>query len=79
MPGTGWPEPGGLLPREALSLVRKVAAEGIAGMEIVEVSPPYDHADTTALMGVRVVLDVLATLVLNGKVKTKTPPPIARA
>ena len=79
VPGTGWPEPGGLLPREALSLVRKVAAEGIAGMEIVEVSPPYDHADTTALMGVRVVLDVLATLVLNGKVKTKTPPPVARA
>ena len=77
--GTGWPEPGGFLPREALSLVRKVAAEGIAGMEIVEVSPPYDHADTTALMGVRVVLDVLATLVLNGKVKTKTPPPVARA
>jgi len=71
--GTGWPEPGGFLPREALSLVRKVAAEGIAGMEIVEVSPPYDHADTTALMGVRVVLDVLATLVKNGKVKTKTP------
>ena len=77
--GTGWPEPGGFLPREALSLVRKVAAVGIAGMEIVEVSPPYDHADTTALMGVRVVLDVLATLVLNGKVKTKTPPPVARA
>jgi agmatinase len=71
--GTGWPEPGGFLPREALSLVRKVAAEGIAGMEIVEVSPPYDHADTTALMGVRVVLDVLATLVRNGKVKTKQP------
>jgi agmatinase len=72
--GTGWPEPGGFLPREALSLVRKVAAEGIAGMEIVEVSPPYDHADTTALMGVRVVLDVLATLVRNGKVKTKAQP-----
>ncbi len=71
--GTGWPEPGGFLPREALSLVRKVASEGIAGMEIVEVSPPYDHADTTALMGVRVVLDVLATLVRNGKVKTRTP------
>jgi agmatinase len=69
--GTGWPEPGGFLPREALKLVRLVAAEGICGMEVVEVSPPYDHADTTALMGVRVVLDVLATLVRNGKVKTK--------
>jgi agmatinase len=73
VPGTGWPEPGGFLPREALQLVRKVAAEGICGMEIVEVSPPYDHADVTALMGVRVVLDVLATLVNAGKVRTKTP------
>jgi agmatinase len=48
-------------------------------MEIVEVSPPYDHADTTALMGVRVVLDVLATLVRNGKVKTKQQPATPRA
>jgi hypothetical protein len=52
-PGTGWPEPGGLYPREALKLVRKFAAEGLLGMEIVEVSPPYDVSDITALMGVR--------------------------
>jgi agmatinase len=71
VPGTGWPEPGGLLPREALKLVQLVAAEGICGMELVEVSPPYDHADVTALMGTRVILDVLATLVRNGKVRTK--------
>lgn len=44
VPGTGWPEPGGLLPREALKLVGLVAAEGLCGMEVVEVSPPYDHA-----------------------------------
>jgi agmatinase len=71
VPGTGWPEPGGFLPREALKLVRLVAAEGVAGMEVVEVSPPYDHEDVTALMGTRVVLDVLATLVRNGKLKAK--------
>jgi agmatinase len=28
VPGTGWPEPGGFLPREALALASKVAAEG---------------------------------------------------
>ncbi|MCL6564440.1 MAG: agmatinase family protein [Firmicutes bacterium] len=68
VPGTGWPEPGGFLPREALQLLRLVAKEGIAGMEVVEVSPPYDVADQTALLAVRAILDVLATLVQHGRV-----------
>lgn len=38
VPGTGWPEPGGLLPREAHKLVGGVAKEGLCGMELVEVS-----------------------------------------
>ena len=67
VPGTGWPEPGGFLPREALALVGKVAAEGICGLEVVEVSPPYDTSDITALFGVRVIVDVLGTLVAHGK------------
>jgi agmatinase len=67
VPGTGWPEPGGFLPREALGLVGKVAAEGLCGLEIVEVSPPYDTSDITSLFGVRVIVDVLGSLVANGK------------
>jgi len=67
VPGTGWPEPGGFLPREILSLVGKVAAEGLCGLEVVEVSPPYDTSDITSLFGVRVVVDVLGALVANGK------------
>ncbi|CTQ48819.1 agmatinase family protein [Jannaschia donghaensis] len=67
VPGTGWPEPGGFLPREALALVSKVAAEGICGMELVEVSPPYDQSEITALMGTRVIVDVLGSLVASGK------------
>jgi agmatinase len=66
VPGTGWPEPGGFLPREVLKLVRGVAARGLAGIEIVECSPPYDNAEITALMGVRVIADVLGTLVNHG-------------
>src|SRR5262245_35398307 len=50
VPGTGWPEPGGFLPREALAILRGVAREGVAGMEVVEVSPPYDHSDITGLV-----------------------------
>lgn len=66
-PGTGWPEPGGFYPREVLRLVRRFAEEGLLGMEIVEVSPPYDHADMTSLIGVRLICDVLAAHVKAGK------------
>ena len=67
VPGTGWPEPGGFLPREALKLLGLVAAEGICGLEVVEVSPPYDTSDITALLGVRVVVEALGSLVAHGK------------
>jgi agmatinase len=60
-------EPGGFLPREALKLVGLVAAEGLCGMEIVEVSPPYDHADITSLMALRIIVDALGSMVSHGK------------
>lgn len=66
-PGTGTPEPGGFLPREVMSLLRLIAREGLIGMEVVEVSPPYDVADVTSLLGCRLIMDVLGTLVLAGK------------
>ncbi len=66
-PGTGTPEPGGLLPREALEMVRVIAREGLCGMEVVEVSPPYDVNDNTAQLACRVMLDVLGTMVVEGK------------
>jgi len=73
-PGTGTPEAGGLLPREAFRLLHHVAREGLAGMEVVEVSPPYDVADVTSLLGVRVILETLGTLVLNGKLGKRLDP-----
>jgi len=66
-PGTGTPEAGGLLPREALRLLHIVTREGLAGMEVVEVAPPYDVSEITSLLGVRVINDVLGTLVAAGK------------
>jgi agmatinase len=68
VPGTGWPEPGGLLPREALKLVNGIAKEGIAAMEVCEVSPPYDISDVTSLMGVRLMMDVLGTMAKYGRI-----------
>jgi agmatinase len=71
VPGTGSPEPGGLLPREALKLLRLIAREGICGMEVVEVAPPYDVSDMTAQLACRAVMDVLGTLVSEGKLGTR--------
>ncbi len=53
VPGTGWPEPGGFLPREALKILGLVAAEGLCGFEVVEVSPPYDVRHHGALRRAR--------------------------
>ena len=65
-PGTGTPEPGGLLPRELLRAVRQVvAAVELAGMDVVEVSPPYDHAEATAMVANRVALEAISALAVK--------------
>jgi agmatinase len=65
-PGTGTPEPGGMTTRELLRAVRKlVLTRGFAGMEVVEVSPPYDHGGITAIAAHRVVLEALSALAVQ--------------
>jgi agmatinase len=62
-PGTGTPEPGGMLTREVLRAIRQiVGAVELAGMDIVEVSPPYDHAETTAMAANRAALEAISAL-----------------
>ena len=51
---------------ETIILVAGVAAEGICGMELVEVSPPYDQSEITALMGTRVIVEVLGAMTVSG-------------
>ena len=60
-PGTGTPEPGGLSGRQLLDAVRRIAMQmPLAGMDVVEVAPPYDHAEVTAFLANRVVLEALS-------------------
>ncbi len=62
-PGTGTPEPGGLLARELLRAVRRVVSRvELVGMDVVEVSPPYDHAELTAALAHRCVLEAISAL-----------------
>ena len=62
-PGTGTPEPGGLSARQLLDAVRRICLElPVVGIDVVEVSPPYDHAEITAALANRVVLEALSAI-----------------
>ena len=47
-PGTGTPEPGGMTSNQVLSLLEELHDLPFVGMDCVEVSPPYDHAELTS-------------------------------
>jgi agmatinase len=65
-PGTGTPEPGGLLTRELLRAIRRIVGRvPLAGMDIVEVSPPYDHAEVTAAAAHRCALEAISALAVR--------------
>ncbi len=65
-PGTGTPEPGGMLTREVLRAIRQIVGRvNLAGMDVVEVSPPYDHAETTAMAANRAVLEAISALAVK--------------
>ena len=60
-PGTGTPEVAGLLPHEALVLLRSLAGIRFRGFDVVEVAPPYDNAaQTTAMLAANVAYEMLA-------------------
>lgn len=61
-PGTGTPEPGGLTTRELQELLRGLDGLEIAGADVVEVAPAYDHAEITALAAAQIAYELLALL-----------------
>ena len=62
-PGTGTPEPGGLTYGELCEAARAVENRSrVVGLDLVEVSPPYDWAEVTARSAARLILDVLAAI-----------------
>ena len=59
-PGTGTPEAGGLTSRELLGILRGLAGVNVVGADIVEVAPPSDHAEITAMAASHVAYELLA-------------------
>jgi len=61
-PGTGTPVAGGPSTAKMLSIIRQLGGLNIVGADVVEVSPPYDHADITAIAGASIAMHYLGLL-----------------
>ena len=64
-PGTGTPVPGGLTTDKALKIIRGLAGINLIGMDVMEVSPAYDHAEITALAAATLSLEMLHVLAVK--------------
>ena len=62
-PGTGTPEVGGPNSYQAMQVVRELRGVNIAGADLVEVSPPFDNAGTTAWLGASLMFELLCVMV----------------
>ncbi|MEK9542167.1 MAG: agmatinase [Luminiphilus sp.] len=58
-PGTGTPVVGGLSTHQALQLLQHLRGVNLVGMDVVEVAPPYDVSEITALAAATMALQQL--------------------
>jgi agmatinase len=58
-PGTGTPEVGGMFTWQAMAIIKRLAGLNLVGMDLVEVCPPYDIAEISALAGASLVWNYL--------------------
>ncbi|MCV6593171.1 MAG: agmatinase [Silicimonas sp.] len=59
-PGTGTPVWGGMTTAQTAVMLRGLAGIDMIGGDVVEVSPPFDHAEITALAGAHIAYDLIA-------------------
>ncbi|MFN3646400.1 MAG: agmatinase [Gemmobacter sp.] len=58
-PGTGTPVWGGLASWQAAAILRDLAGIDLAGADVVEVSPPFDHGNITAVAAAHVATELI--------------------
>lgn len=58
-PGTGTPVPGGLTTYEVQKIFQALKIDRLVGADVVELSPPFDHSDISALAAVDAVFEIL--------------------
>lgn len=54
-PGTGTPEPGGVHPGDLFQTLQRLQELSVVAMDLVEICPPQDVSDITAMMGAKIV------------------------
>jgi agmatinase len=64
-PGTGTPEVGGLTSYQLLQLIRGLHGLDLIGFDLVEVSPPFDHADITSILAANIAFEYLSLLAIK--------------
>ena len=64
-PGTGTPVWGGLASWQAAAMLRDLAGINMVGGDVVEVSPPFDHGDITAVAGAHVAMELCCLYLWN--------------
>ena len=65
-PATGTPEPGGFATIDLLRIIRALVLEfDVVGFDVMEVSPPYDHADLTVNAAHRLIWEAFAALAVR--------------
>jgi agmatinase len=65
-PGTGTPEVGGLMTWQARGILTRLRDVDFVGMDLVEVSPPFDVGETTALAGASMICFYIGLLLQRG-------------
>ena len=71
-PGTGTPVCGGLSSHQALEILRGLRGINLVGMDVVEVAPPYDNAEVTALAGATLAMEMICLYAARHKLGEKT-------
>lgn len=82
VPGTGTPEPGGLTPREAFPILRRLCAESnVVGFELVELAPMIDPTYVAALNANRLIKECMTGIAMrkNGLTEPHYPSPLTKS
>ena len=61
-PGTGTPEPGGLMASQGVEIIRGCFGLDLVGCDLVEVSPPYDTSGNTSLLAANLLFEMLCSM-----------------
>ncbi len=64
-PGTGTPEVGGFSSYQMLQMLRGLKGLNLVGFDLVEVSPPFDHSNITAILAANLVFEFLSLIAVN--------------